>query len=75
MTVKELITLLETYDGTLEVICTRFSDYQRVTPEDIHVVMAVDRGAGAGYLMREHHYKMSDEDRAKLKPYLHFEGN
>jgi hypothetical protein len=75
MTTDELIEQLRELDpgGKLEVICTRCSDYQDMTPDDVSVVRAV-RKSSACYVMRPHH-TMSPEDLAAARDFIHFTGN
>lgn len=73
MKVKELVSLLQSFDQELEVICTRYSDYTFVSPKDISVVQAL-QGPDKEWLTT-HHPSMSEEDNAKLRNYLHFKGN
>ena len=71
MNVKELRELLATFPDDLEVLYCCCSDYDRMEPEEIKVVEAVDQG---GYWMRSHH-TMSEDNQSRMKKYLLFPGN
>lgn len=73
MTVRELVTLLQGFDQDLEVICTRFSDYMYMKPDEISVVQALPDD-NKTWLTRAHP-TMTEEDKARVKNYLHFAGN
>jgi len=79
MTVKELITYLKTFDPKLEVIETRYSDYRLMEKTGISLAKAVKRSEDpTEWIMRvdEHDLRtMSEENRAKVKTFLHFDGN
>jgi len=74
MKVKDLINLLTTFDQDLEVITTRYSDFQDLDAEDISVVDAVRK---AEWIMRVplHPESMDETENKSIKKYLHFAGN
>jgi hypothetical protein len=71
MNVGELKKLLDKYPDAMDVLNTRFSDYELVTEDDWSVVKAVPK---ASYWMRSHP-TMSEENRAMEREYLHLAGN
>lgn len=73
MTVTELIALLQEFPPHLEVICSRYSDYQALTPSEVTLQMGVKKNGGE-YIMRNH-ATLPPAERAKLEPFVHFEGN
>lgn len=73
MNVKQLKEALSKYPDDMEVIQCRYSDYSLLTEDDFFPVWAVEQES-CGYIMRSHD-TMSDENRAKEKEYLYFEGN
>lgn len=75
MTTRELINRLLDLDpgGTLEVICTRRSDWNEVEPCEVTVVSGVKKPS-VGYVMRAHP-TMSDAEKAATREFVHFEGN
>lgn len=76
MTTRELIEHLKRLDpgGNLEVIRTMCSDYEMFEPDMVGIVEGVKRPS-AGYVMRSHWNKMSAEDEANIRQFVHFEGN
>lgn len=75
MTTNELIAELRRLDpdGGMECICTRCSDYQEMTTDDVNVVEAVKKSS-ACYVMRTHE-SMSETERLAAREFIHFEGN
>ena len=73
MNVKQLIEALSEYPDDMEVIQRRYSDYYLLDKKDFFTVWAVHQES-CGYIMRSHN-TMSDENKAKEKEYLYFEGN
>ena len=62
--------------GDIEVLERRYSDYQTMDLPLWELVRAAPQQNGA-YLMRDHHYSLTPEQRAKLdfRDYLLFDGN
>ena len=71
MTINQLIEYLQTFPPELEVLERRYSDYDLMEKDNWHIVQAVNKGY---YRMRTH-YSLTEEDKAKAKNYLLFEGN
>jgi hypothetical protein len=72
MTVKELITYLQTLDADMPVIEKRFSDYGPMTFESWQVIQAVRMANGDWYMKWSHRVK---EWQGELVQCLLFEGN
>jgi hypothetical protein len=73
MNVGELKKMLEKYPDDMEILNSRYSDYELVDESDWSVVEAVPQES-CGYVMRSH-LTMSAENKAKAKKYLHLLGN
>jgi len=75
VTTKELRDRLLELDpnGTMEVICTRCSDWTEVEPGEVTIVRGVKKPS-AGYIMRAHP-TMSDVEKMSVREFVHFEGN
>lgn len=75
MTTRELRALLLRLDPdeNMEVICSRFSDFQAITDDEVTVMRGVPKPT-AQYVMRTHP-TMSPEDVAAVRDFIHFEGN
>lgn len=75
MKTSELIAHLQALDpdGTMEVLATACSDYHAMETSEVWVSKAVEKPT-ACYVMRSHR-SMSDEDKAREKPYIVFAGN
>ena len=71
MNVGELKKMLEKYPDDMEILNSRYSDYDVVEESDWSVIKAVPQTWG---VMQSHH-SMSDENKAKEKKYLHLRGN
>ena len=71
MNVGDLEKMLKQYPKDMEILNSRYSDYDLVTEDDWSVVKAVQKG---GYWMRSHP-TMSAENVAGEKEYLHLLGN
>jgi len=67
MNVGELKKALEQYPDDMEVIVTRYSDREIMTPDQLEVEDGVDQD---GYVMWTHP-TMSDDNKARVKSYLH----
>lgn len=72
MTVEELIKMLKKYPKDMQIINSRYSDYELIEEDEWSIVEAVPDPAG--WLMRSHP-TMSDENKANAKRYLHLQGN
>ena len=75
MTTRELRALLLKLDPdeNMEVICSRYSDFQALTPDEVTVMRGVPKGS-AQYIMRTHP-TMPQSDVANARDFIHFEGN
>lgn len=71
MNVGELKKMLEKYPDDMEILNSRFSDYDTVDVGEWSVVKAVPQGS---YVMRSHP-TMSSVNKAKEREYLHLSGN
>lgn len=71
MNVKQLREMLAQYPDDMEILNERFSDYDVVKLEDWAVIDGVPNGQ---WVMRAH-ATMSDENKAKVRKYLHLAGN
>jgi hypothetical protein len=71
MNVGELKKMLEQYPDDMEILNDRYSDYDLVELEDWTVVDGVQQTWG----VMEAHPTMSEENKAKMKKYLHLRGN
>jgi hypothetical protein len=71
LTVGELKKMLEQYPDDMEIVNQRYSDYQIISEDEWSVVEGVDKD---GWVMRAHP-TMSDDNKARVKKYLHLEGN
>lgn len=74
MTVGELKKMLERYPDDMEILNTRYSDYDLVVHEDWSVIRAVPSLHGTDWYTR-YHETMKEEDKARAKDYLHLVGN
>lgn len=73
LTVGGLIEILSKLPQDMQLIETRYSDYQFMTASEWSVVEAVIK-PGGDWLMRADP-TMSDDEREGAKKYLHVEGN
>ena len=71
MNVGDLKKMLEKYPDDMDVIHTRYSDYELIDEPDWSVMSGVLK---AGYIMRSHP-TMSAENKSGEKQYLHLLGN
>ena len=71
MNVGELKKMLDKHPDDMEILNTRFSDFDLVQEKDWSVVKAVPKDF---YYMRSHP-TMSDENMAKERDFLHLAGN
>ena len=75
MTVGDLRCFLASYPDDMEILETRYSDYGPMEWTSWCVVTGVVKATGRyGWFMRSHP-TMSDENKAREKTYLHYEGN
>lgn len=72
MNVGELKKMLEQYPDDMELLNDRCSDYDLIKESEWSVVGAVPQSGG--WFMREHP-TMSEDNKAKVKQYLHLAGN
>lgn len=87
MTVRELIELLQTYPQDLLVITQRYSDYKKITTDDISIKTVEAINTGNEWLMRfwqlNHYQPFKDDkelrefvkDESRKMKYLLIEGN
>ena len=71
ITVAELKALLDKFPDDMQVITSRYSDYDYILEKDFSVVSAVPE---EDWIMRSHP-TMSQERKDKEKEYLHLVGN
>lgn len=70
MKVIDLKRMLDTYPDDMEILTTRYSDYDLIEESNWSVVKAVPK---MDYIMRSHP-TMSDENKANEKEYLYLVG-
>ena len=74
MTVKELRDYLGQFPDDMQVLETRCSDLGPMDLNDWGTIQGIEQVSGKlGWVQRVH--QLTDENRAKVKTYLHFEGN
>lgn len=71
MDVKELKQFLNQFPDEMEILNSRYSDYEIISENEWEVVKGVEK---EGWVMRSHK-TMSDENKAKEKEYLLLQGN
>lgn len=69
MLVKELIKKLENFNGDLEIITERFSDYTKHIAE-LYIMEGVDKG---GWVQRPYPYA-DGSDQRKIRDFVVIEG-
>jgi hypothetical protein len=71
MNVAELKKMLEKYPDDMEIINSRYSDYEIISEDDWSIISGVEKD---GWVMSSHP-TMSEENKRQEKQYLHLIGN
>lgn len=73
MTVGDLKRLLQDLPDNMEILNTRYSDYDYVYPSEWSVVEGVPEPSCCW--VTQAHHSMGPEKKARIKKYLHLAGN
>lgn len=71
MNIRELKILLDKYPDDMEIIHSRYSDWEIIEEHDFSIVKGVKK---CGWVMRSHR-TMSGKNKREEKEYLHLVGN
>lgn len=75
MTVKQLIEMLQKYPSDMQVVTSRYSDWQIINETEWEIIKGVNKPNIYSNHVMQSHKTMSQENKDKEKEYLALEGN